>query len=220
MKKITINPLIARRVWVSCGATLLFTMSLFCQAFFGPFWYCDNQHIPSAFPFLFGSCFLFVLSIVCFFVTYHQEGKKIIFTLSCSIILLIIGIIFALMNVKLVWLIILFSFVFSFLPLAFFIYASLNVHRKYFPSIFLGLVTLCAGLEAYWTTCNWHYGVKFQGLDFIHHSIVKNVICFLSIYILMGIYYKSRNTIFFHAAILLFCVTISIVAFPWLGESM
>ncbi len=219
MKKITINPLFVKNAWVIIGATLLLTMSLLFQGLFGPIKYFNQYQLPG-YPFVFGEYFPFTLSIIFFLWAYQQSGKEFIFYAFCGLIMLIIGIIFILTNLKTDELRIAFSFIFSFLPLAFFIYASLNVHRKYFSSIFLGLVTLCAGLEAYWTTCNWHYGVKFQGLDFIHHSIVKNIICFLSIYILMGIYYKSRNTIFFHAAILLFCVTISIVAFPWLGESM
>ncbi|MES2204520.1 MAG: hypothetical protein V4496_04780 [Pseudomonadota bacterium] len=218
MKKITINPIVARRVWVAFGSLLLLRMSMFFQWTLGPFLYFDEQH--PAYPYVFGRCFPFVLSIVCFFLAYHQTGKKYIFFLSCSIAMLIIGITFASMNVEFVWLIISFSFAFNFLPLIFFIYAAINIHREYFPCIFLALTTLCAGLEAYYTKISLHYGVQFQGINFIHHSIVKNIIFFSLIYILTGIYCKTRNIAFLHVAILLFCITISIVAFPWLGESI
>lgn len=143
------------------------------------------------------------------------------FVTFCAIAaMLVIGFIFSAKNASFMEFSIFFSFVFSFLPLIFFIYASINIHKKYFFSVFLGLVTFCLGLEVYWVKRGWSYGLHYQGLDFLHHSIVKNIVYFSLIYILMGIYYKTRNMAFLHVAILLFCITVSIVAFPWLGESI
>lgn len=219
MKKLSINQDVAKKVWMTSGFILLLTMSLLFQWIFGPISYFNQYQIP-AFPFVFGSHFFFVLSLCGFFAAYHQAGKKCLFAIFCSIVMLIAGFMLALINVRLTTLFILFSFIFSFLPLVFFIYASINIHRKYFFSILVSLVTFCLGLEVYWMKRGWSYGLHFQGIEFLHHSIFKNIFFFSLIYILMGIYYKTRNMIFLHAAILLFCVTISIVAFPWLGESI
>ena len=217
MKKLRMNQDLIKKIWISFGAILLFTMTLVFQGLFGPFLYFNQYQIP-AFPYALGRYFPFVLSIFCFFVAYHQTGKKFIFSLFCSIAMLIVGFVFALMNVIFVPLIILFGFVFSFLPFVFFIYASINIHKKYFFSIFVSLVTFCLGLEVYWMKRGWSYGLHYQGLEFLHHSITKNIIFFSLIYILTGIYCKTRNVTFLHVAILLFCATISVVAYPWLGE--
>lgn len=219
MKKLQINQELIRKAWITFGALLLFTMTPVFQGLFGPSLYFNPYQIP-AFPFVLSRYFPFVLSVFCLFVAYHQTSKKFIFFLFCSIAMLIIGFIFSLMNIIFVPLILLFGFVFSFLPFIFFIYASINIHKKYFFSIFISLVTFCLGLEAYWMKRGWSYGLHYQELEFLYHSIAKNIICFSLIYILTGIYCKTRNIIFLRAAILLFCVTISVVAYPWLGESI
>lgn len=108
----------------------------------------------------------------------------------------------------------------SFFPLAFFIFASIKTEKRYFFLVFFLLVTLCALCNFFWIYNNWSYGLKYQRQAFLHHSLTQNIICFAIIYIFMGIYYKTRNALFHHPAILLFCVTLSIVAFPWLGETM
>lgn len=217
MKKLRLNKDLIKKIWISFGAILLFTMTLVFQGLFGPFLYFNQYQMP-AFPYALGRYFPFVLSIFGLFVAYHQAGKKFIFALFCSIMMFIIGFILASMNVIFVPLIILFGFIFSFLPFIFFIYASINIRKKYFFPIFSALITFCMFFDIYWFKRGWHYGAQFQGLDFIHHSIVKNIICFFSLYVFIGIYYKSRNIVFLHMALLLFCATISVVAYPWLGE--
>ncbi len=75
-------------------------------------------------------------------------------------------------------------------------------------------------LDVYCFYTGWDYGIRYQGIKFLYHSVIKNIILFLMIYLFVWLYYIKRYRIFLHIALLIFCVTISIIAFPWLGESI
>lgn len=115
-------------------------------------------------------------------------------------------------------LIILSIFFSSAFPLVFFIYGSLKMNVKRFILYFFILITVTMFYDAYFFYRHWDYGLHYQGLEFLSYSAIKSIIFFSSIYILVGVYCKTHNAIFLHMTLLLFCVTISIVSFPYVGE--
>lgn len=102
----------------------------------------------------------------------------------------------------------------------FFIYTSFKIHSKRFLSVFSFAVTLCWILDVFWMINGWAYGIRHQGLNFLINSIFENGILFLLLYVLISIYCKWRRVFLLHFAVLLFFITLSLFAFPWLGERM
>lgn len=109
---------------------------------------------------------------------------------------------------------------FSFFPTILFFLASITINKKLFILFYVCFITLIMLLDTYCFISGWSYGLRYQGKDFLYHSVVKNSISFLAIYLLAGAYFYKHNAIFLHISLFIFCVTISTVAFPWLGESM
>ena len=106
------------------------------------------------------------------------------------------------------------------LPLFIFIIGSLNVHKKYFFLTFILLATAFAIYDVVFFYRGWGGGLHYQGLQFLQYSMINAITYFVLIYSLIGAYCMTRRAIFLHMALLLFCVTITSIAFPWLGECM
>ena len=109
---------------------------------------------------------------------------------------------------------------FSFLPLIFFIYGTLKANKRSFLIVFITFTALIMLFNLFLFCSNWSRAIHYHGIDFLYHSVVKNIVSFLAIYLLIAAYFVKRRPIFLHIALLFFCVTISIVAFPWLGENI
>lgn len=110
--------------------------------------------------------------------------------------------------------------IFSFFPTILFFLGSLTVNKKIFILFYVCFITLIMLLDIYCFISGWSYGLRYQGKDFLYHSVVKNSIAFLAIYLLLGAYFAKRHSIFLHVSLFIFCITISTIALPWLGESM
>lgn len=110
--------------------------------------------------------------------------------------------------------------IFSFLPTILFFLGSITINKKLFLLFYVCFITVIMLLDVYCFISGWSYGLHYQGKDFLYHSVAKNSISFFTIYLLSGIYFVNRNPIFLHISLFIFCVTISTIAFPWLGESI
>lgn len=101
-----------------------------------------------------------------------------------------------------------------------FIFSSIKAYKKYFLPTFVSVVTFTMFLDIYWISSGWKYGLNYQGINFLSYSVIANSIAFVLIYALLGTYYKTKKIIYLQPAILFFFITISVIAFPWLGERM
>jgi hypothetical protein len=110
--------------------------------------------------------------------------------------------------------------IFSFFPTILFFLGSLIVNKKLFMLFYVCFITLIMLLDIYCFISGWSYGFRYQGKDFLYQSLAKNSVSFLAIYLLLGAYFVKRHSVFLHISLLIFCVTISTIAFPWLGESI
>jgi len=111
-------------------------------------------------------------------------------------------------------------FIFCFFPTILFFLGNLNINKKIFIIFYICFVTLIMLLDIYCFISGWSYGLRYQGKDFLYHSVVKNSIAFFAIYLLLGAYFIKRHSHFLHVSLFIFCITISTIAFPWLGESI
>lgn len=107
---------------------------------------------------------------------------------------------------------------FNFFPFGLFLYGSLKIRKNLFFSVFFTLVTVTLLLNISYFYRFWGDGLHIQGGKFLHNAVIKNALYFSFIGIFMGLYYIKRNYALLHVALLLFCVTLSIVAFPFLGR--
>lgn len=103
-------------------------------------------------------------------------------------------------------------------PLVFFVYGSLKNNTRYFTLCFFILVTAIMFYDMYFIYSGWEYAIHYRGSEYLRYAAIRNIIAFSLVYLLVGIYYKKRNVVFLHIALLLFCATISIVSFPYIGE--
>lgn len=108
--------------------------------------------------------------------------------------------------------------VFNFFPLGLFLQGSLTIKNKLFYRIFFTLVTITLFFDFFYFYNFWCDGLHTQGKKFLYNTAIKNIFYFLSVGIFIGLYYTKKNVALLHVALLIFCITISIIAFPFLGR--
>lgn len=108
--------------------------------------------------------------------------------------------------------------IFNLFPLGLFLQGSLKIQNKFFFRILFSLVVITLFFDIFYFYNFWNYGLHAQGKKFLYDTVLKNILYFLSVGILIGFYCIKRNTVFLHVALLIFCITISTTAFPFLGR--
>ena len=92
--------------------------------------------------------------------------------------------------------------------------------KKNYIHFFAGLVSMLALLDAYWIASLWGGGLQYLGESATKKVAFGNIICFLLLYVFIGLCYKWRNFYLLYSAAMLLCLTLTFVAFPWFGEYM
>ena len=107
--------------------------------------------------------------------------------------------------------------IFSLFPLLFFIIGTLQINRKVFLIAFITVTTIIMLIDIFFFCANWSGTIHYQGKDYLYHAILKSSLSFAAVYLFVGVYFIKRRSIFLHMALIIFCVTISTIAFSWLG---
>lgn len=101
-----------------------------------------------------------------------------------------------------------------------YIVMSILSKKKYYPAGLLSMVTLFFVLDICFFIMMWPYGIKGQGETYTVLFSLLNLFCFYLIYNLVSQYKKEKKRIFIYLANFLFMLTLTLVAFPWIGESL
>lgn len=96
--------------------------------------------------------------------------------------------------------------------------ASFGTRLKSYPKIVAATVLCIAGLNAWYLSNGWAYGLKWQGTTYTYAIVILNLICFgvVGAYAIAGV--RRDSTKEAQAAHLGLFLLLSCVAFPVLGE--
>lgn len=110
--------------------------------------------------------------------------------------------------------------IFSLFPLIFFIYGTIQSNKKSFLIAFIVLTTIIMLIDTFFFCANWNGAIHYQGKEYLYRAALRSSASFLAIYLFIIAYFMKRNSIFLHIALIIFCIIVLTIAFPWLGESL
>ena len=110
-------------------------------------------------------------------------------------------------------------FSFFIIPI-FFLILSFFMKKKHYSVFIFSLTTLSLVINFSWIIYSWPFGIEYQGYFFTIIMTIINFFCFFTIYVSILYFKKTRRVFYLYFATLLLLTTLSLFAFPWLGESI